>query len=88
MSLTLGSITDVVNAQLSRNQFNSVDSIALITQKLVERHKEERADIAINFERADLIRATKKIADMVGFKQKIADNVIATAKAAEALIAL
>ena len=85
MSLTLGSITDVVNAQLSRNQFNSVDSIALITQKLVERHKEERADIAINFERADLIRATKKIADMVSFKQKIADNVIATAKAAEAI---
>ena len=85
MPVTLGSINDVVNAQLSRNQYNSVDSIALITQKLVERHKEERADVAINFERADLVRATQGIAKMVAFKENIANNVIATVKSKEAI---
>ena len=85
MAISSGSITEVVNTQLARNQFNSKDSIALITKKLVERNREERADVAVNFERADYIRASKEIARMTKFKDKVADNVAAANKARSAL---
>jgi len=85
MAISSGSITEVVNTQLARNQFNSKDSIALITKKLVERNREERADVAVNFERADYLRASKEIARMTKFKDKVADNVAAANKARSAL---
>ena len=85
MAIGLGSITEIVNTQLARNQFNSQDSIALITQRLVERHREERADVAIDFERADFVRASQEIARMTRFKDKVADNVAAASKARDAL---
>lgn len=79
------SITEIVNTHLARNQFNSQDSIALITRKLVERNREERADVAVDFERADYLRASKEIARMTKFKDKVADNVAAANKARSAL---
>ena len=74
-----------MNTQLALNQFNSQDSIALITKKLVERNREERADVAVDFERADYLRASKEIARMTTFKEKVADNVAAANKARSAL---
>jgi len=85
MAIGLGSITEIVNTQLARNEFNSMDSVALITQRLVERNREERADVAIDFERADYVRATQEIARMTRFKAKVADNVAAAGKARDAL---
>ena len=80
-----GSITEIVNTHLARNQFNSQDSIALITKKLVERNREERADVAVDFERADYLRASREISRMTKFKDKVADNVAAATKARSAL---
>ena len=85
MAMSSGSITEIVNTQLARNQFNSKDSIALITKKLVERNREERANVAVDFQRADYVRASREIARMTSFKEKVADNVAAAHKARSAL---
>ena len=85
MAMSSGSITEIVNTQLARNQFNSKDSIALITKKLVERNREERANVAVDFQRADYVRASREIARMTSFKEKVADNVAVAHKARSAL---
>ena len=85
MAASSGSIAEIVNTHLAVNQFNAQDSIALITKKLVERNREQRATVAVDFERPDYVRASKEIARMTMFKDKIADNVSAANKARSAL---
>ena len=52
---------------------------------MIERNREERASVAIDYERADYVRASKEIARMTKFKDKVADNVAAANKARSAL---
>ena len=85
MAAISGSITEIINTHLARNEFNSQDAIVLITKQLIERNREERASVAIDFERADYVRASKEIARMTKFKDKVADNVAAANKARSAL---
>ncbi len=85
MAVGLGSIAEIVNTQLARNQFNSQDSLVLITQQLVARNQEERAEQAVNFDRPDLVAATKEIARLTSFKEKVNDNVMALKKARNAI---
>ena len=85
MAAISGSITEIINTHLARNEFNAQDSIVLITKQLIERNREERASVAIDYERADYVRASKEIARMTKFKDKVADNVAAANKARSAL---
>lgn len=85
MAVGLGSIKEIVNTQLAQQQFSSMDSLAIITQKLVERNKEERADQAVNFDRPDYYRATQEIARLTNFKEKVNDSVSAVSKARSAI---
>ena len=85
MAITNGSINGIVDTQLSRNQFNSMSAISLITQRLLERSKEESADVAVNFESPAILRATREISKMVAFKEKISDSVSAVSKAKDAI---
>ncbi|HIA82305.1 MAG TPA: hypothetical protein EYO02_09430, partial [Rhodospirillales bacterium] len=71
MAITNGSINGIVDTQLSHNQFNSMSAISLITQRLLERSKEESADVAVNFESPAILRATREISKMVAFKERI-----------------
>ena len=85
MAITPGSIHSIVETQLAKNQFNSMASIAMISQRLMERSREDSADVAVDFDRGDLIRATQGIARMVAFKEKISDSVGASSKAKDAI---
>ena len=85
MAITPGSIHSIVETQLAKNQFNSMASIAMISQRLIERSREDSADVAVDFDRGDLIRATQGIARMVAFKEKISDSVGASSKAKDAI---
>lgn len=85
MAITNGSINGIVDTQLSHNQFNSMSAISLITQRLLERSKEESADVAVNFESPAILRATREISKMVAFKEKISDSVSAVSKAKDAI---
>jgi hypothetical protein len=83
--MQIGSINDVLSAQLSRNQFNSMDSLVMITQRLVARMEDERREQAVNFERSDLVEANRKKAKLLRFKARVADNVTAATKAKTAI---
>ncbi len=85
MAITNGSINRIVDTQLSHNQFNSMSAISLITQRLLERSKEESADVAVNFENPAILRATREISKMVAFKERISDSVSAVSKAKDAI---
>ena len=85
MDITTGSINGIVDTQLSLNQFNSMSAISLISQRLLERSKEDGADEAVNFERPEILRATRRISKMLGFKEKISDSVSAVTKAKDAI---
>jgi hypothetical protein len=83
--MQVGSINDVLSAQLSRNQSNSMESLVLITQQLVARMEDERREQAVNFERSDLVEANRKKASLLRFKSRVADNVTAATKAKSAI---
>ncbi|MCH2314370.1 MAG: hypothetical protein MK411_10285 [SAR202 cluster bacterium] len=85
MAITNESINQIVDTQLSHNQFNSMSAISLISQRLLERSKEDSADVAVNFESPAILRATREIAKMVAFKEKISDSVSAVSKAKDAI---
>ena len=85
MAITTGSINGIVDTQLSHNQFNSMSAISLISQRLLERSKEDSADVAVNFERPAILRATREISKMVAFKERISDSVSAVSKAKDAI---
>ena len=85
MAITNESINSIVDTQLSRNQFNSMSAISLISQRLLERSKEDSADVAVNFERPAILRATREISKMVAFKERISDSVSAVSKAKDAI---
>jgi len=85
MAITTGSINRIVDTQLSQNQFNSMSAISLISQRLLERSKEDSADVAVNFESPAILRATREISKMVAFKEKISDSVSAVSKAKDAI---
>jgi len=85
MAITTGSINRIVDTQLSQNQFNSMSAIFLISQRLLERSKEDSADVAVNFESPAILRATREISKMVAFKEKISDSVSAVSKAKDAI---
>ena len=81
MAITNESINGIVDTQLSHNQFNSMSAISLISQRLLERSKEDSADVAVNFESPAILRATREISKMVAFKERISDSVSAVSKA-------
>ncbi|SVB77542.1 uncharacterized protein METZ01_LOCUS230396 [marine metagenome] len=85
MAITNESINGIVDTQLSHNQFNSMSAISLISQRLLERSKEDSADVAVNFESPAILRATREIAKMVAFKEKLSDSVSAVSKAKDAI---
>ena len=85
MAITTGSINGFVDTQLSHNQFNSMSAISLISQRLLERSKEDSADVAVNFESPAILRATREISKMVAFKERISDSVSAVSKAKDAI---
>ncbi len=85
MAITTGSINGFVDTLLLHNQFNSMSAISLITQRLLERSKEESADVAVNFESPAILRATREISKMVAFKERISDSVSAVSKAKDAI---
>ena len=85
MAITTDPINGIVDTQLSHNQFNSMSAISLISQRLLERSKEDSADVAVNFERPEILRATRMISKMVAFKEKISDSVSAVSKAKDAI---
>lgn len=83
--MQIGSINDTLSAQLGRNQFSSMESLVLITQRLIECMQDERRDDAVNYSRADLYETNQKKAKLLSFKARIADNVAAAAKAKSAI---
>ena len=85
MAITNESINGIVDTQLSHNQFNSMSAISLISQRLLERSKEDSADVAVNFENPAILRATREISKMVAFKERISDSVSAVSKAKDAI---
>ena len=85
MAITNESINGIVDTQLSHNQFNSMSAISLISQRLLERSKEDSADVAVNFESPAILRATREISKMVAFKERISDSVSAVSKAKDAI---
>ncbi|NQV54786.1 MAG: hypothetical protein HQ503_02920 [Rhodospirillales bacterium] len=85
MAVKLGSITEIINAQLQGQYANSVDTIGLITEQLVARMKEEQGAQAVNFDRVDLTTANREKARLLNFKGRIANNVSAAAKAKNAI---
>jgi len=85
MAITTNPINGIVDTQLSLNQFNSMSAISLISERLLERSKEDGADVAVNFERPEILRATRRISKMVAFKEKISNNVSAVSKAKDAI---
>ena len=85
MAITTDSINGIVDTQLSQNQFNSMSAISLISQRLLERSKEDSADVAVNFESPAILRATREISKMVAFKERISDSVSAVSKAKDAI---
>ena len=78
-------INDYVQITLAKNQSNSMESLVLISQKLVERLNAEKRDVAIDFTRHDLVRPKSDKADLMAFKAKIADNLSALSKAKGAI---
>ena len=85
MAIATDPINGIVDTQLSHNQFNSMSAISLISQRLLERSKEDSADVAVNFERPAILRATREISKMVAFKERISDSVSAVSKAKDAI---
>jgi hypothetical protein len=83
--MAVSGIGDYVNIQLQKNQFNSMDSLALISKQLVERMQSERKDEAVNFSRPDLARANNEKARLVNYKAKVADELSAMTKAKGAI---
>jgi hypothetical protein len=83
--MPIGTIIDTLSAQLSRNQYNAMENLVLITQQLVERMQAERRDEAVNYNRSDLVEATRKKAKLLRFKARVADNVAAATKAKTAI---
>ena len=78
-------INDYVHITLSKNQTSGMESLVLISQKLVERMNAERREDAVNFTRPDLVRANGEKADLLAYKAKIADNLSAVSKAKGAI---
>jgi len=83
--MTVTGIGEYVNIQLQKNQFSSMDSIALISKRLVERMRSERKDVAVDFSRPDLVRANNEKARLMEFKTKVADELSAMTKAKGAI---
>ena len=85
MVITTGSINGILDTQIAQNQFNSMSAISLISERLLERSKEDSPDLAVDFDRPDIRKATKTITKMVAFKEKISDSVSVITKAKDAI---
>jgi len=85
MAVALGSIAEIINTQLAKNQVSGMTSLVTITERLVERLNEQKADQAVDFDsNADYRRARRKSLQLQAFKDKISDNVSAATKAKNA----
>ena len=85
MVFTTGSINNILDTQIAQNQFNSMSAISLISQRLLEQSKENSPELAVDFEKPDIRKATKAITKMVAFKEKISDSVSVITKAKDAI---
>jgi hypothetical protein len=83
--MAVSGIGDYVQIQLQKNQTNSMDSIALISQKLVERIKSERKETAVDLTRPDYVRASGERGRLMAYKAKVADELSAMTKAKGAI---
>ena len=83
--MAIGTINATLSAQLSRNNVNTMESLVLITQKLVARMQDERRAEAVNFDRADFREINQKKAKLMRFKARVIDNVAAATKAKSAV---
>jgi hypothetical protein len=85
MAVGLGSITEIINIQLSRNQVSGMGSLVTITERLVERLNEQRTSQAVDFDsNVDYRRSRRQIFKLQAFKDKISDSVSAATKAKNA----
>tara|TARA_B100000315_G_scaffold257085_1_gene304739 strand:- start:734 stop:1861 length:1128 start_codon:yes stop_codon:yes gene_type:complete len=85
MAIGLGSIAEIINTQLAKNQVAGMSSLVTITERLVERLNDQKADQAVDFEsNADYRRARRRSLRLQAFKDKISDNVSAATKAKNA----
>jgi hypothetical protein len=78
-------INDLVQIRLAKNQTSGMESLVQISQKLVERMNEERRGQAVDFERHDMVEATRKKTDLLAYKAKVADHLSAATKAKGAI---
>jgi hypothetical protein len=82
----MSSISDIVNAQVSRNEMTGMSSLVTITEKLVERMNKQQASHAIDFENnGDYRRGKRQIGKLQSFKDQISGSVTAASKAQSAL---
>ena len=80
------SIGEIINTQVSQNETSGQSSIITISQQLVKRLNEQKANTAVDFENnGELIRTRQKIARLQNFKNRISDNVSAATKAKNAV---
>ena len=85
MAVGLGSISQIINAQVIKNETSNMGSLVTITERLVERLNEQKASQAVDFNsNGDYIRARRESQKLANFKEKISDSVSATTKAKKA----
>ena len=85
MAVGLGSIAEIVNIQMSKNQVSGMSSLVSITERLVERLNDQRATQAVDFDsNADYRRSRRQVFKLQAFKDKISDSVSAATKAKNA----
>jgi hypothetical protein len=85
MAVGLGSIAEIINTQLSRNEVSGKSSLVSITERLVERLNEQKASQAVDFDsNGEYRRARRETLELQKFKDKISDSVSASTKAKNA----
>ena len=82
----MSSVSDIVNAQISRNEVTGMSSLVNITEKLVQRMNEQKASQAVDFEsNSGYRRGKRQIGRLLSFKDQISDSVTGASKAQHAM---
>ena len=85
ISATPFNLQDYIATQVTKNQQSSLDSIALISKKLVERLQAETPKEAVNLTRPDYVAASNERARLMAYKSNVADELSAMTKAKSAV---
>ena len=81
----VGTINDYVSITLSRDKAAGMSSLLQITQQLVARMNQERADVAVDYNSYDLVQANREKDKLVNFKDKVADTASLLSKTSNAI---